>query len=153
MVAERIWIEGFLHSPSTDCHFRDIYTNLNWSQGSITSVDQSGNTVVRTESASAGSSSTNIAMLNTYYDFYSSKSSIVPYVGLGIGASISNKTTGPIITGSFMGGLNYAITDNFYVGAKGLCWVFGQSTVNDGSNNTLSSHSAFAVDGVLGYSF
>jgi hypothetical protein len=124
--------------------------------GTITS-DISGTNVTRSENEKNPSTSTNYAMFNTYYDFYNKITPITPYLGIGVGAANNSALTNSVFAGTLMAGANYTVYQNLYVGLKSVFYYVDQSTVNDESCaigcNTLSTHAAFAVNGVVGYQF
>ena len=98
-----------------------------------------------------GHSNTNFVMLNTYYDL-PVNFDLKPYLGFGLGVSKNNKTSAEFAY-SFLAGANYPFNENVYVGGKATYYQLNQSTVEDGSNNTISRSGAYALNALIGYQF
>ena len=75
-----------------------------------------------------------------------------PYLGFGLGVSKNNKTSAEFAY-SFLAGANYPLNENVYVGGKATYYQLNQSTVEDGSNNTISRSGAYALNALIGYQF
>jgi opacity protein-like surface antigen len=100
-----------------------------------------------------GNANVNLIMLNGYYDFSIPDSKLTPYIGAGIGSYANNRMTGSSTAWSLMTGVNYALTNNLYLGIKGTYYGLSGTTVNDGTNNTFNSTNAYSVNAIIGYKF
>jgi len=102
--------------------------------------------------AASEKNSTQLYMGRVYYDFVSS-SPITPFVGFGAGFSDIAGDVGTDLAWSAAVGVNYNITDNFYLGLRGeYFYTYIEEPANDGDNE-IDGADIWAGAIVLGFKF
>ena len=119
--------------------------------GSITFTHNGNNTVY--ENLDKGYSKSELYTLNGYYEYPLKDYPVTTYIGAGYGFYDNNLVVNKRPAYALLGGANYNINSNLYLGLKGSAFYLERTVVNDGSDNRLSAHAAYMINLVVGLKY